>query len=66
MGNDAHHLDRVETELLKERVRFLEELRVSEERFRTLLSNIPGAMYRCGLDSDWDMEFISDNIEAIS
>jgi diguanylate cyclase (GGDEF)-like protein/PAS domain S-box-containing protein len=46
--------------------RALAELRVSEERFRTLLSNIPGAMYRCGLDSDWDMEFISDNIEAIS
>jgi PAS domain S-box-containing protein len=46
--------------------RALEELRVSEERFRTLLSNIPGAMYRCGLDSDWDMEFISDNIESIS
>jgi diguanylate cyclase (GGDEF)-like protein/PAS domain S-box-containing protein len=55
-----------EAELLKERVRVLEELRVSEERFRTLLSNIPGAMYRCGLDSDWDMEFISDNIEVIS
>jgi len=65
-GNDAAHPDRVETELLKERIRFLEELRVSEERFRTLLSNIPGAMYRCGLGSDWDMEFISDNIEAIS
>jgi diguanylate cyclase (GGDEF)-like protein/PAS domain S-box-containing protein len=46
--------------------RALSELRVSEERFRTLLSNIPGAMYRCGLDSDWDMEFISDNIESIS
>jgi diguanylate cyclase (GGDEF)-like protein/PAS domain S-box-containing protein len=46
--------------------RALAELRVSEERFRTLLSNIPGAMYRCGLDSDWDMEFISDNIESIS
>jgi diguanylate cyclase (GGDEF)-like protein/PAS domain S-box-containing protein len=43
-----------------------EELRVSEERFRTLLSNIPGAMYRCGLDSNWDMEFISANIESIS
>jgi len=27
MGNDAPHLDRVETELLKERVRFLEEAR---------------------------------------
>ena len=65
-GNTDAPVDLAETELLKEQVRALEELRVSEERFRTLLSNIPGAMYRCGLDSDWDMEFISDNIEAIS
>jgi diguanylate cyclase (GGDEF)-like protein/PAS domain S-box-containing protein len=66
VGADASLLESAETELLKERLRVLEELRVSEERFRTLLSNIPGAMYRCGLDSNWDMEFISDNVEAIS
>jgi diguanylate cyclase (GGDEF)-like protein/PAS domain S-box-containing protein len=66
VGADASLPDPAETELLKERLRVLEELRASEERFRTLLSNIPGAMYRCGLDSNRDMEFISDNIEAIS
>jgi diguanylate cyclase (GGDEF)-like protein/PAS domain S-box-containing protein len=66
VGADASLLESAETELLKERLRVLEELRVSEERFRSLLSNIPGAMYRCGLDSNWDMEFISDNVEAIS
>jgi len=44
----------------------VEELQVSEERFRTLLLNIPGAMYRCAARSNWDMEFISDNVEAIS
>jgi len=66
VGPDASPHDPAEIELLKERLRVLEELRASEERFRTLLSNIPGAMYRCGLDSSWDMEFISDNIEAIS
>lgn len=38
-------------------------LQESEERFRTLVSNIPGAVYRCRLDSDWTMEFLSDNIE---
>ena len=51
---------------ITEGMQAVEDLRFSEERFRTLLSNIPGAMYRCDLDSDWDMEFISDNIEAIS
>jgi diguanylate cyclase (GGDEF)-like protein/PAS domain S-box-containing protein len=66
VGADASLHDQAETELLKERLRVLEDLRASEERFRTLLSNIPAAMYRCGLDSNGDMEFISDNIEAIS
>jgi diguanylate cyclase (GGDEF)-like protein/PAS domain S-box-containing protein len=47
-------------------VEAVEELRVSEERFRTLLLNIPGAMYRCAAKSNWDMEFISDNIEPMS
>src|SRR5215210_1705118 len=51
---------------ISEGVRTNEALRVSEERFRTLLLNIPGAMYRCAAKSDWDMEFISDNIESMS
>jgi diguanylate cyclase (GGDEF)-like protein/PAS domain S-box-containing protein len=51
---------------ITERVEAVEELRRSEERFRTLLLNIPGAMYRCSAESDWDMDFISDNIEVIS
>jgi diguanylate cyclase (GGDEF)-like protein/PAS domain S-box-containing protein len=51
---------------ITQRVKAVEELRMSEERFRTLLLNIPGAMYRCAARSNWDMEFISDNIEAMS
>jgi PAS domain S-box-containing protein len=41
-------------------------LRRSEERFRTLIENIPGAVYRCLADEDWTMQFISDEIEAIT
>jgi PAS domain S-box-containing protein len=41
-------------------------LRESEARFRSLVANIPGAVYRCGLDEHWTMEYISDEIEAIS
>ncbi|HEX2111427.1 MAG TPA: PAS domain S-box protein [Gaiellaceae bacterium] len=40
--------------------------RESERRFRTLVSNIPGAVYRCAHDADWTMEFLSDAIESIS
>jgi PAS domain S-box-containing protein len=40
--------------------------RESERRFRTLVSNIPGAVYRCACDPEWTMEFLSDAIESIS
>jgi PAS domain S-box-containing protein len=49
-----------------DRVRALEAVQRGEARFRTLLSNIPGAIYRCALDSNWDMEFISDDIQELS
>ncbi len=38
----------------------------SEERFRGLVSNIPGAVYRCDLDKDWSMQYISSPIRDIS
>lgn len=38
----------------------------SEERYRTLVANIPGAVYRCALDQNWTMLFVSDGIHAIS
>ena len=36
-----------------------------EERFRSLVANVPGAVYRCALSSDWEMEFMSDEVEHI-
>jgi PAS domain S-box-containing protein len=41
-------------------------LRAGEERYRTLIENIPGAVYRCSADEDWTMAFISDEIETIT
>ena len=43
-----------------------EALKLSEERFRSLIFNIPGAIYRCGCDENWTIEFVSDAIEEIS
>ncbi|MGK7936451.1 MAG: PAS domain S-box protein [Xenococcaceae cyanobacterium] len=40
-------------------------LKESEEEFRSLVSNIPGVIYRCQSDSYWTMDFISDAIEGI-
>lgn len=41
-------------------------LEESERRFRTLVANTPGAIYRCQCDRDWTMLFISNAIETIS
>ena len=47
---------------IAERRKSTEALMDSELRFRALVDNIPGAVYRCALDGDWTVEFISDAI----
>jgi len=42
------------------------DLRQSEERFRSMVANIPGGVYRCDNDSDWTMRFLSDAIADVS
>lgn len=42
------------------------QLESSEEKFRTLISNIPCAVYRCLNDAKWTMLHITDHIENIS
>jgi PAS domain S-box-containing protein len=42
------------------------EMRQSETKFRTLVANLPAAVYRCKPDDEYTMEFISDEIEEIS
>jgi len=42
------------------------ELTVRFQRYRSIVANIPGAIYRCANDKDWTMEFISDKINDIS
>jgi PAS domain S-box-containing protein len=41
-------------------------LRESEEKFRSMVSNIPGVMYRCVFDSDWTVIFISDAVKNLT
>ncbi len=41
-------------------------LRANEALLQSLVSNIPGALYRCACDSDWTMEWLSPEIEGIS
>ncbi len=44
----------------------METLREKEARYRSLISNIPGAAYRCEADNKFGMLFVSDAIEKIS
>ncbi len=51
---------------ITERKKAENAMRKSEERFRTLISNIPGVSYRCALDKDWTMEFMSNAVFTLS
>jgi len=51
---------------ISERKRAEEALRESEGRFRTLVSNFPGAVYRCEWREEPTMVFVSDRIEEIT
>jgi len=51
---------------LKERDRAEQELKVNEERFHSLINNIPGVIYRCELSYPWAVEHISETIFEIS
>ena len=41
-------------------------LRANEALLRSLVDNIPGALYRGAWDRDWTMHWLSDEIEAIT
>jgi PAS domain S-box-containing protein len=66
---DAKHL-RVVSDKLVEKADELEltrdALRESEERFRTLVANIPGAVYRRALDENLTVDFVSDRVEDVT
>ncbi|MAB24472.1 MAG: hypothetical protein CMK78_09005 [Pseudomonadales bacterium] len=41
-------------------------LQKSESRFRGMVSNLPGAVYRCHIDQLWTMSYLSDEVERIT
>lgn len=41
-------------------------LKESNERYRSLIDNVPEAIFRCQWDADWTMTFISDAISHIT
>jgi len=54
-------------ETLEQRVeKRTRSLEASEEKFRTMVANVPGVVYQCLLDKSWTMLYISDGIEDLS
>jgi diguanylate cyclase (GGDEF)-like protein/PAS domain S-box-containing protein len=51
---------------IRERIRAESELRASEARLRTLVKNIPGAVYRCEASPPYADEFVSDAVFALT
>lgn len=41
-------------------------LLLSEQRYRSMLENLPGVVYRCMNDNNWTMLFISDEVEKMT
>lgn len=41
-------------------------LRENEKRFRTLVANIPGIVYRCEISSPWRTDYMSDSVLAVT
>lgn len=51
---------------ISERQHMEKALRESELQYRSLISNIPGVSFRCLLDRDWSMLFISDAVQTLT
>ncbi len=43
-----------------------QDLRANENKFRTLVENVPGVTYRCINDKSWTMIYLSDEIERLT
>ncbi|WOT05619.1 PAS domain S-box protein [Shewanella youngdeokensis] len=51
---------------MTEELAIAKRIKDSENRFRGLVTNIPGAVYRTRIEDVWVMEYISDNIGDIT
>jgi PAS domain S-box-containing protein len=44
---------------ISDRIKAEKEIKESQRRLLTLMTNLPGMAYRCQYDADWTMEFVS-------
>jgi PAS domain S-box-containing protein len=41
-------------------------LLASEQRLKTLIDNVPGVVFRCGMDTYWTMQYLSTNCRSLT
>ena len=63
---DITEKHQIEEDLRAARAELEDRVLQREEKFRALIDNIPGAVYRCACDKEWTVEFLSENIFDIS
>ena len=69
LAEKSSALEKLKRELedrLAAQIRMESACRLNAEKYLTLISNIPGVVYRCANDAAWTMQFISSTIEEIS
>ena len=49
---------------IRKRLEMERALRLNEQQFRALITNIPGISFRCRIEKDWPLVYISDAVEA--
>ncbi len=42
------------------------DLRIAEQRSRSIIESIPGALFRCSAEKNWEMEYMTDSIQEIT
>ncbi len=65
VGKRTEQLNAANTELTREiieRRQMGKKLQVSENRFRTMVENIPGVVYRCKVERPWRVDHISEAV----
>lgn len=63
---DGHRQVAASIRDMTQKIAVEQKIRDSEVRFRGLVTNIPGAVYRTRIGEEWVMEYVSDNIADIT
>ncbi|MBI9018029.1 MAG: PAS domain S-box protein [Phycisphaerae bacterium] len=64
--SDSAYQNIQQARFITERKEAESALKENERRLSTLFKNLPGIAYRCNIDNNWTMEFISDGCLALT